>query len=190
MRRYDMPTATIPVAVTLRTMLKRLSPVRKSGEASEKATKSTTPAALVARLRLSRNRLRKERRAVSVKPPVSPLRAVVSVSSISSKSLLDAPGRLVMALPPPAASERVGADDHLDDLVGRRFLLAADADDLPVAEHQDAVGDREDVTHVVADDDDCRAVRLQLQDEVEDLARLLDAERRRRLVHDDDAGIL
>ncbi len=52
----------------------------------------------------------------------------------------------------------------------------------------DAVGDLEDVRHVVADQDDRQAAALDVEDQLEHLARFLDAERRRRLVHDDDAA--
>src|SRR5581483_11708038 len=122
----------------LRTMLRRLSLVRKSGVASEKATNRTMPATVVARLRLCSARRTKDRRAVSVVPPASSSIAAVSVSSASSKSPAAAPGTLLMAL-----SQRLDADDHLHDLVGRGFLLAADSDDLATPEDQDPVGDRE-----------------------------------------------
>ena len=50
----------------------------------------------------------------------------------------------------------------------------------------DAVGDLEHVRHVVRDQDDRQAALLHVEDQLEHAARFLDAQRRRRLVHDDD----
>ena len=52
----------------------------------------------------------------------------------------------------------------------------------------DAVGDLEHMRHVVRDQDDRQAALLHVEDQLEHAARFLDAERRRRLVHDDDAA--
>ena len=65
--------------------------------------------------------------------------------------------------------------------------LALEARD-PLAEAQDldAVGDLEDLGHVVADEHDGEALVAHAADQVEDVAGLDDAERGRRLVHEDD----
>src|SRR5271157_1567267 len=52
----------------------------------------------------------------------------------------------------------------------------------------DAVGDFEHMRHVVGDQDDRQPPLLDVENELEHAARLLDAERRRRLVHDDDSA--
>ena len=52
----------------------------------------------------------------------------------------------------------------------------------------DAVGHLEDMRHVVADQDDRHALVAHVEDQLQHLARFLHAERRRRLVHDDDAA--
>ena len=63
------------------------------------------------------------------------------------------------------------------------------SDDAAVIHDADPVGQVEHVVDVVADQEDADAVRLQLADEVVDLRRLGRAERRRRLVHDQDPGV-
>src|SRR5258708_21426190 len=57
------------------------------------------------------------------------------------------------------------------------------------AEDRDPVGQGGDIAHVVADQDDGAALSLELADEIEHLPGFLDAERRARLVHDDDLGV-
>ena len=57
------------------------------------------------------------------------------------------------------------------------------------AEHDDAVGDGEDVGHAVADQDDGDALVAQPADEVEDLGDLAHRDRRGRLVHQHDLGL-
>ena len=79
-----------------------------------------------------------------------------------------------------------GADDERDDpllAVGTGDLLA----DLAAASHDDgAVGDLGHVIEGVRDDDDGVTLGAQAQDQVEDTTRLAHAERRGRLVEDDD----
>ena len=53
----------------------------------------------------------------------------------------------------------------------------------------DAVGEIEDIMDVVADQEDADAVGLELLDQFADLRGFLRPERRRRLVHDQDAGV-
>ena len=59
-------------------------------------------------------------------------------------------------------------------------------DALAEAQHLDAVGDLEHLGHVVADQDDREPAVAHAADQVEHAARLHDAERGRRLVHEDD----
>src|SRR5437762_195066 len=61
--------------------------------------------------------------------------------------------------------------------------VAAEAQDC------DPRGDLEDVVEVVRDEHDCEALVGEALDEVEDLARLRDAERRGGLVENDDLGV-
>ncbi len=67
--------------------------------------------------------------------------------------------------------------------------LVDDAHDLAVVHDRDAVGQVEDVVDVVADEEDPDALALQLTDEVAHLRGLRRTQRRRRLVHDEDAGV-
>ena len=76
--------------------------------------------------------------------------------------------------------------DRRDDvLLGRLFGLEVPGRPAE-AEDEDAVGDLEDVDQVVADHDHAEAALAEFADQVEDLGRLGDAERRRRLVEQDD----
>lgn len=52
--------------------------------------------------------------------------------------------------------------------------------------NMDAVSDLEDMRHVVADQDHPESSAAQLPDDIEHLSALAHAERRRRLVEDDD----
>ena len=61
---------------------------------------------------------------------------------------------------------------------------------LAAIHHDEAVGDVEDVVDVVADEEDRVPARLHLADEVEDLRGLRQRQRRRRLVEDDEIGLL
>ena len=187
-----MPTATIPISATLRTMLNRLSLGQEQGGGQREDDEQDQR-----RRRRSRGSgfaaaaLQKECRADCVKPPLSSLSAVVSASSTSSKFPAGAGNAAHARSSLRARPQSVSTPTIILTISsGVVSLLAADADDLPAPQHQDAVGDREDVAHVVADHDHRGAARLQLQDQVEDLARFLDAERGGRLVHDDDAAVL
>ena len=62
--------------------------------------------------------------------------------------------------------------------------------DRPAVEHDEAVGDVEDMVDVVADEQDRAAARPHLPHEVEDLGGLGQRERRGRLVEDDEVGLL
>src|SRR4051812_579583 len=79
--------------------------------------------------------------------------------------------------------------DRRDDLLLGRLAPLVDADVAPEPEHRDPVGDLEDVVQVVRDDHDREPLLAQPSHELEHLARLRDAERRRRLVEDDDARV-
>ena len=73
------------------------------------------------------------------------------------------------------------------DLTSR---VSARERDLAAVEHHETVGDVEDVVDVVADEQDRAAARPHLAHEVENLGGLGQRERRRRLVEDDQVGLL
>jgi excinuclease ABC subunit A len=81
---------------------------------------------------------------------------------------------------------RTGHDRHR---VGHRKVLRPD-DGVAAAQpvDVDAVRDLEDMRHVVGDQDDRHAARLDVLDELQNPAALLDAQRRRRFVHNDELG--
>ena len=64
------------------------------------------------------------------------------------------------------------------------------ADLLAVAQADPAVGDAEDLVELVADEEDGAAFVLELLDQLEQLADLVAGQRRGRLVHDDDIGLV
>src|ERR1700722_16767460 len=68
------------------------------------------------------------------------------------------------------------------------LLRIDDSETTSEAMDVDAVGDLEDMRHVMADQDDRQAAPPYIEDELEHAAGLLDAERGRRLVHDHDAA--
>src|SRR3954453_8812660 len=79
--------------------------------------------------------------------------------------------------------------DELDD---PRAVDLRDGDvrgDATEVQGGDAVGDLEDVDHVVREEDDGVAGVRQPAHQVEDLSRLGDTERRGRLVEDDELGL-
>ena len=63
------------------------------------------------------------------------------------------------------------------------------AHELALEHDADAVRQVEDVVDVVADEEDADALALELEDEFTDLRCLRRAERRGRLVHDEDLGV-
>ena len=79
--------------------------------------------------------------------------------------------------------------DRLDDLLLGRLVALVDADVAAEAQDGDPVGDLEDVVQVVRDEHDREAPVGEALDEVEHLARLGDAERRGRLVEDDEPRV-
>ncbi len=83
----------------------------------------------------------------------------------------------------------VAPDHHRDE--ARRIKLGAiqRADIAAVAQHADPVGELIHLLHAVADVDDGDALRLEPGDHLEQAIRLARGQRRRRLVHDDDARI-
>jgi hypothetical protein len=66
----------------------------------------------------------------------------------------------------------------------------ARADVPPVAQHRDPVGQREDLRHAVADVDHAHAAASQQADDREQPLHVGLGQRRRRLVHDQHAGVL
>ena len=72
---------------------------------------------------------------------------------------------------------------------GVTSLVLRRTHDLTVLHHADAVGQIEDIVDVVADEEDADALGLELLDQFADLRGFLRPERRRRFVHDQDAGV-
>ena len=82
------------------------------------------------------------------------------------------------------------ADHHADDLVlaaSRRQEPGADG--ASVAEDRETFGDLVDLFELVADEQDRLPLPLQPLDDAEEILDLLVGQGRRRLVHDDDAGL-
>ena len=82
------------------------------------------------------------------------------------------------------------ADHHADELVGRDVGRADAVDAAAVAQHRDAVAEREHLGHAVRDVDDGDAVGLQPRDQREQQLGLAVGQRRGRLVHHQDARVL
>ena len=83
----------------------------------------------------------------------------------------------------------IAADHHLDQLILVHIGNQPLADHAAIAKHGIAVGDAEDLIELVADEQDRLAIRLQPVDQLIELVDFLVRQGRRRLVHDDDAGI-
>ncbi|MCY1382997.1 hypothetical protein D9M69_710790 [compost metagenome] len=81
------------------------------------------------------------------------------------------------------------ADHHAHEIVLGDIGNQPLADHRSVAKHGVAIGDAEDLVELVADEQDGLAVRLQPFDQRIEFVNFLVRERRRRLVHDDDAGV-
>src|SRR5919199_1260374 len=79
-----------------------------------------------------------------------------------------------------------GAGHRADDVLHRGLAAVEAGHPLAQAQDLDAVGDLEDLGHVVADEHDGQALVAHPEDEVEHVAGLHHAERRRRLVHEHD----
>ncbi len=78
------------------------------------------------------------------------------------------------------------AGDQADHVAHRRVRRDQVAGLPSVAHNEDAIGQLKHVRHVVADQHDGEAALLHPLDQVQHAARFPHAERRRRLVHDDD----
>ena len=81
------------------------------------------------------------------------------------------------------------ADHHADQAVDAGLSHRHRADELAVAQHRGAVADRHHFVEPVGDVDDADAVSFKGPHEVEQAGDLGRRERRRRLVHDDEAGV-
>ena len=77
-----------------------------------------------------------------------------------------------------------------DDVVGVNELGAEIVDHRAIAEDDDAIREPEHLVDVVGDEDDRDPLRPQPGDDGLDLTGLGDAERRRRLVEDDESGLV
>ena len=78
----------------------------------------------------------------------------------------------------------------LDDVVARDVVGGVLADEAAVAENRHFVGDLEQLVHLVRDVDDAFALGLQRADDAEEMRDFPVGERRGRLVHDQDVGIV
>ena len=108
-------------------------------------------------------------------------------SIASSASVTPVPPCPVWSM--PGDLRRDAGGDGVDDLLLRRLAPLEDGGVASEPEHRDPVGHLEDVVEVVGDEDDGEPLLGEPPDEVEHLPRLGDAERGRRLVEDDDAGV-
>jgi len=81
-----------------------------------------------------------------------------------------------------------GAGDGGNDVLRAGVADVEDTVVAPETQHEDAVGDRHDVGHVVADQDHPEPTLAQPFHEVKHLGGLGDAERRGGLVEHDDLG--
>ena len=82
------------------------------------------------------------------------------------------------------------AADHVGDgALWRRFIARARRYQASVAKDRDLVGDLEHLLHAMADEEDGDALPFQVADKLEQLLNLVRGERRRRLVHDQDADV-
>src|SRR5436853_5235612 len=80
----------------------------------------------------------------------------------------------------------VAADDHADDVALGDVLDIAVAVNPAVAQHDEAVAKFQDLVEEMRDVDDRLALGLEAADDLEEGVLLLEAERGRRLVEDDD----
>src|SRR5690625_1040075 len=81
---------------------------------------------------------------------------------------------------------RCAASHRSDEVLDRSVLRAERRDPAPQPEHLDAVADVKDLGHVVADENDRNPGVSYALNQLKDLSGLDDAERRSRLVHEDD----
>ena len=83
------------------------------------------------------------------------------------------------------------ASDHLpDDVVAGDVGGGVLADEAAVAEHRHLVGDLEQLVHLVGDVDDALALGLERPDDLEQMLDFALGQRGRRLVHDENIGIV
>src|SRR4051812_13714873 len=194
-----MITNVMPVASTSRTAASVA--MLRAFEADTKLSYSSTEKARMSATRIS---------PIHVLDPVTKrchhgTRSVVgssgsSVSSSATVSRASAPVSLIASAPAGSRQRPWSSTDALscrllvaqraghrpDDVLHRHLAAPEPRHALAEAQHLDAVGDLEDLGHVVADEHDREAALAHAEDEVEDVARLHDAERGGRLVHEDD----
>ena len=83
------------------------------------------------------------------------------------------------------------APDHQpDDVVAGDVRGRVLADETAVAEHRHLIGDLEQFVHLVGDVDDALALGLEGADDLEEMLDLAFGQRRGRLVHDENVGIV
>jgi hypothetical protein len=81
-------------------------------------------------------------------------------------------------------------DHHLHEFANVGVGDIARADIGAVAQHRDAVGDRKNLIQAVADINDADAALFQAPDHVKQTRHVAFRQRRCRLVHDEDAGVM
>src|SRR5207302_6540363 len=86
-------------------------------------------------------------------------------------------------------SQRLDASNHRLHLDKVRRTRLEVADLASVTQHDDAVGHLEHVKQIVGNEDAGPSGRLRLADELQDAARLLDAEIIRRLIQDNQVSL-
>ena len=84
----------------------------------------------------------------------------------------------------------LASDHHADDLVVVEFGCGTAPDEASVPQHGDAIGDPEDFIEPMRHEYDAEPLGLQIVHDLEQAIDLGARQGRRRLVHDEDAGIL
>ena len=81
-------------------------------------------------------------------------------------------------------------DHHLDGPVARQAVPALDPDEHAIAQHRDAVRDRENLVHAVADEHHRHSALLEVPHNLKQTHHFALRERCSRLVHDQHASVL
>ena len=81
-------------------------------------------------------------------------------------------------------------DHHLHEFADVGVRDVARTDIGAVAQHRDAIGDRKNLVEAMTDIDDADAALLEAADDVEQTRHVAFRQRRGRLVHDEDAGVM
>ncbi|MNX85707.1 hypothetical protein D3C86_1175570 [compost metagenome] len=82
------------------------------------------------------------------------------------------------------------AHHHADDVITRHIGGSVSADIFAVAENRELVGDLEQLVHLMGDVDDADAALPEITNDAEEMLDLALRQRRCRLVHDENVGIV